>query len=548
MNKVGSDFAALHIEPGYAARLKELGIETPTPVQAEAIPIILEGKDAVVQSQTGSGKTLAYALPLLQAADPAEKHIQAMVVAPTRELGMQIVRTFESLTEGTGIRVQQLIGGASIQRQIEALKKKPQIVVGTPGRILELLKLRKLSLHGVRQLVVDEVDQVFELGGMKETETILRGLRRDKQVLFFSATIPPRMMEAVERWMQEPAFVRINPAERTSPTIEHYYVVSEERDKLDTLRRLVRTYSPKAAIVFIGDTEDIGETVAKLRFMGLSVEGLYGDAFKLDRVQAMQRFRDGKVQLLLATDVAARGLDLPNVTHVIHLDPATDADAYVHRTGRTGRMGRRGTAFSIVTPKEEFIMDKFSKALGIRIERRTLYYGKVLSPEEEGQLRRGRGKKPAAASAARVSASAVRPPGARPERPAAGGTLAGTREPGASALAGKSAARPGSADPSAGKRSAAGGAAERNQSAAGGLSARKQGSAGGSSAARKQNAATSGPASSASKKNAAGSSSNARKQSAASGPASRKQRKPLTPEERKNKGAPRWLKAKREQT
>lgn len=524
MNKVGSDFAALHIEPGYAARLKELGIETPTPVQAEAIPVILEGKDAVVQSQTGSGKTLAYALPLLQATDPAEKHVQAMVVAPTRELGMQIVRTFESLTDGTGIHVQQLIGGASIQRQVEALKKKPQIVVGTPGRILELLKLRKLSLHGVRQLVVDEVDQVFELGGMKETETILRGLRRDKQVLFFSATIPPRMMEAIERWMQEPVFVRINPAERTSPTIEHYYVVSEERDKLDTLRRLVRTYSPKAAIVFIGDTEDIGETVAKLRFMGLSVEGLYGDAFKLDRVQAMQRFREGKVQLLLATDVAARGLDLPNVTHVIHLDPATDADAYVHRTGRTGRMGRRGTAFSIVTPKEEFIMDKFSKALGIRIERRTLYYGKVLSPEEEGQLRRGRGKKPAAASAARVSASAVRPPGARPERPAAGGTLAGTREPGASALAGKSAARPGSAGPSAGKRSAAGGAAERNQSAAGGSSsARKQGSAGGSSSARKQSAA-------------------------GSGPASRKQRKPLTPEERKNKGAPRWLKAKREQT
>ncbi|WP_019532906.1 DEAD/DEAH box helicase [Paenibacillus ginsengihumi] len=511
MNKVGSDFAALHIEPGYVARLKELGMETPTPVQAEAIPVILEGKDTVVQSQTGSGKTLAYALPLLQAADPAQKHVQAMVLAPTRELGMQIVRTFQSLTDGTGIRVQQLIGGASIQRQIEALKKKPHIVVGTPGRILELLKLRKLSLHGVRQLVVDEVDQVLELGGLKETETILRGLRRDKQVLFFSATIPPRIMEAVERWMQDPAFVRINPAERTSPTIEHYYVVSEERDKLDTLRRLVRTYNPKAAIVFIGDTEDIGETVAKLRFIGLSVEGLYGDAFKLDRVQAMQRFRDGKVQLLLATDVAARGLDLPNVTHVIHLDPATDADAYVHRTGRTGRMGRRGTAFSIVTPKEEFIMDKFSKALGIRIERRTLYYGKVLSPEEEEQLRRGRGKKPVKASA---SASAVRPPGAGLERPAAGGALAGTRAPQAGALAGPStAARPGSAGPAAGRRSAAGGSP----------ATRQQGSAAGSRVARKQSAA-------------------------GSGPASRKQRKPLTPEERKNKGAPRWLKAKREQT
>lgn len=389
MDSAVNSFSSLHIDPVYLNTLQAMGITTPTSVQAEAIPLIQDGKDVVASSQTGSGKTLAYALPLLHQINTEARTLQVMIIVPTRELGMQIVRTLEALTEQTEIRVQQLIGGASIQRQLEALKSKPHIAVGTPGRVLELLKLRKLSMHYVRTLVVDEVDQVFELGGMKETESILRSMQRERQLLFFSATLPPRMLEAVERWMNDPQFVAIKPEQRVSETLTHYYYVCEEREKLDMLRRIVRLENPKSAIVFINDTEDMAELVEKLRYIHLSAEGLYGDAFKLDRVSAMRRFRDGKVQLLLATDVAARGLDLPEVTHVIHLDPATDADHYVHRSGRTGRMGRHGKVISIVTPKQEFIMNKFSKTLGIQIEQKAMYRGKVLTPEEEARMKRG---------------------------------------------------------------------------------------------------------------------------------------------------------------
>lgn len=390
---MNTDFASLHIAPAYVKRLQELEITEPSPIQAEAIPIAMEGRDIVAQSQTGTGKTLAYSLPLLHKVEESVREVQVLVLVPTRELGMQIVGTLEDLTKDSEIRVQQLIGGASIERQIDKLKLKPQIVVGTPGRVYELVKLRKLKLHGIRTVVVDEVDQVFELGSMQEVEALFKGMLRDRQLLFFSATFPAPLQVVIDRWMRDPAYVRVNPTQRTSETLEHLYFVCEEREKIDTLRRLVRLYNPKAAIVFINETDNIGEAVAKLQYVGLSVEGLYGGASKQDRANVMQAFRAGKFQLLLATDVAARGLDLPQVTHVINLDPPIDADHYVHRVGRTGRMGRKGLALSIITPREQFIMNKFSKTLGIEIGQRAMFQGKVVDPGQERGPRR-EGKKP----------------------------------------------------------------------------------------------------------------------------------------------------------
>lgn len=389
---MNTGFASLHIAPAYVKRLQELEITEPSPIQAQAIPIALEGRDIVAQSQTGTGKTLAYSLPLLHKVEESVREVQALVLVPTRELGMQIVGTLEDLTKGSEIRVQQLIGGASIERQIDKLKLKPQIVVGTPGRVYELVKLKKLKLHGIRTVVVDEVDQVFELGSMQEVEALFKGMLRDRQLLFFSATFPAPLQNVIDRWMNDPAYVRVNPTQRTSETLEHLYFVCEQRDKIDTLRRLVRLYNPKAAIVFINETDNIGEAVAKLQYVGLSVEGLYGEASKQDRANVMQAFRAGQFQLLLATDVAARGLDLPQVTHVINLDPPVDADHYVHRVGRTGRMGRKGLALSIITPREQFIMNKFSRTLGIEIEQRAMFQGKVVDPGQERGPRRG-GKK-----------------------------------------------------------------------------------------------------------------------------------------------------------
>lgn len=381
--------------------MRKAGITEPTPIQEEAIPVILEGRDVIAQSQTGTGKTLAYLLPVMARLEEDAKATQAVILVPTRELGMQIVQEAEKLAEGTGLRVQQLIGGASLSRQLEKLKQHPQLVVGTPGRVLELITKRKLSLHRVRSIVVDEVDQVFDLGSKAEVDKILGSALRDRQILFFSATITAAIRSLAGKWMKGPAELAVKPEERAASTLTHYYLVGDERDKIDLLRRAVRHYNPKAAIVFIGDTEDIAEVAAKIRFTGLSIEALYGDSGKQERAKVMSGFREGRFQLLLATDVAARGLDFPGVTHVINFDLPLDAEHYVHRAGRTGRMGRTGTVISLLTERQRFIVDKYAKALGVSFEERKLYGGQSLAPAD---LRGGRGP----------SRSAARP--GKPER------------------------------------------------------------------------------------------------------------------------------------
>jgi ATP-dependent RNA helicase DeaD len=375
-------FNTLHIDPSLLLPLQAMNILSPTAIQAEAIPLILAGKDVIAQSQTGTGKTLAYLLPTLQKIDSELKQLQVMVLVPTRELGMQIIHEIEKLTEHSSILAQPLIGGASVSRQIEKLRQHPQIVVGTPGRILELIKVKKLSMHHVQAIVVDEVDQVFDLGSMVEVESILKSAMRDRQILFFSATISDAIQTSAMRWMKDPAMIHINPAQRAAETLEHLYFVCEEREKIDTLRRLIRLYNPKSAIVFINETDDAAEVVQKLRYVGLAIEALYGEASKQDRARAMNGFREGRFQLLLATDVAARGLDLAEVTHVINLDLPVDADHYIHRAGRTGRMGRPGTVISIVARKQQFIIDKYAKTLGVSFIQKDMYEGKIVEPEQ----------------------------------------------------------------------------------------------------------------------------------------------------------------------
>jgi ATP-dependent RNA helicase DeaD len=380
---VNVSFEQLKIDPTYIGKLQERGMEEPTPIQAEAIPIIVQGKDAIVQSQTGTGKTLAYLLPALQGIDPGLKQLQVLVLVPTRELGMQIMHETEKLTEGSDIRSQALIGGAATARQIERLRLHPHIAVGTPGRIMELVKLRKLSLHHIHLVVIDEVDQVFELGSKNDVEAVFKGMLKTRQVVFVSATIPPLIAEVARKWMNEPSIIRVSPGQLTAETLEHFYFLCEEREKIDTLRRLVRLINPRSAIVFINVTDDIAEVVGKLQYVGLSVEAIYGEAGKQERAKVMSDFREGKFQLLLATDIAARGLDIEGVTHVFHLDPATNAEYYLHRVGRTGRMGRKGTAISIITKKELFILEKFEKALGITILPKAMYQGRILDPTED---------------------------------------------------------------------------------------------------------------------------------------------------------------------
>ncbi|NQX68967.1 DEAD/DEAH box helicase [Paenibacillus alba] len=450
---MSTSFEQLQIDQTYLDKLQQLGIEEPTPIQAEGIPVLKQGKDAIIQSQTGTGKTLAYLLPALERIDPAQKQLQVLVVVPTRELGMQIMQEIEKLTEGGPIRSQSLIGGAAIVRQVEKLRLHPHIVVGTPGRLLELMKIRKLTLHHVKIGIVDEVDQVFELGSMQDVESVLKGMLKSSQMVFVSATIPPSTEQAAGRWLKEPVIIKINPNQRTAETLEHMYVVCQEREKIDTLRRLVRLIKPTSAIVFINVTDDIAQVVGKLQYVGLSVEALYGEASKQDRAKVMGNFREGKFQLLLATDVAARGLDIEGVTHVFHLDPATNAEYYLHRVGRTGRMGRQGTTISIVTSKEQFILDKFEKQLGITISPKAMYEGRLVDPAQDRS-----------AATMRSRREAARPSGAAPTRSGSASERDGAAEAGAvRTSAAPSDARAGAGTAAPGKPAAAGKAVSKAQ-------------------------------------------------------------------------------------
>ncbi|GIP41246.1 hypothetical protein J31TS4_45260 [Paenibacillus sp. J31TS4] len=504
-------FDTLPIGEAWLSRLQALGIHEPTPVQAEAIPLLHANKDVIVQSQTGTGKTLAYLLPLLDRIDPAEKKVQAVVLVPTRELGMQIVDVAGKLTEGTSILAQPLIGGASVARQLEKLKLHPQLVVGTPGRIAELLKTRKLTMHHVRTIVLDEADQVFQLSSVKEVETILSGALRDRQLAFFSATIPDELIGVADRWMNEPVRLTAGPPEAAPAKVEHLYLVCEDRDRIDTLRRAIRTLQPKKAIIFITDTEVAAEVEGKLRYSGLRIGSLYGDADKLARSKVIRQFREGRLPLLLATDVAARGLDFPDITHVFHFEPAADADHYLHRSGRTGRMGRSGTVVSLVTEKERFILDKFAKRLGISFERKRLYGGELTGPGE----RRGRAAEEPRSG--RAEAGAPSEPGRPAERAGRGSAPqkpAGARPPSGAGLTREDAAGGPSAERAAERRAPLGGAAA-------GKPARSGAERAGEPSAR----------------------------TSAAGPAPGKAKaefKEARHRDRKNKGAPKWLKEKRD--
>lgn len=381
-------FAGLGVGELLTAKLADYGITEPSPVQMECIPPALEGRDILAQSQTGTGKTLAYLLPLLQSITPEEKTLQGLILAPTQELAMQILREAEKYGETLGIVSQALIGGAAIKRQLERLKQHPHIVVGTPGRIREILALRKLKLHTLRTVVVDEVDQMFQLGGTADVEHILRGTLRERQLMFLSATINSEIRELASREMNNPVEIGIDPEQRTSKSLEHLYFICDERDKIDMVRRIVRHYDPSRAIVFINNTDQIAEVEAKMNYVGLSAGALYGDADKSARSLTLRRFREGKHRVLVASDVAARGLDIEDLTLVVNLDPPIDSEHYVHRVGRTGRMGRQGLAISIISRQEEFIMRKFSRELGIQIEQKMLFGGQIVGPQD-AQMARG---------------------------------------------------------------------------------------------------------------------------------------------------------------
>ncbi|WP_372633394.1 DEAD/DEAH box helicase [Cohnella sp.] len=514
------DFVALGLNETLAGKLAASGITQPSEVQRQAWPELLGGRDGILISPTGTGKTLAYLLPLLQSIDGSRKEVQALVLAPTQELAMQIMREAEVYGQPLGIKAAALIGGASLARQLERMKSKPALIVGTPGRVREVANTRKLSLHGVGFVVVDETDRIFSLGGRGDVEHLLKQCSKERQTVFVSATRSQAMREAEAKWQKDPWVSDVTERENEnglSSALKHWYFLGDRRDKIDLVQKIVRHMKPSSALLFVNDTEKIGELIAKLRYEGLSVDALYGDTRGQERGEVMQRFRKGRTKLLIATDVAARGLDLPGLPLVIQLEPALDADHYVHRSGRTARMGREGTSITLIAPEERFILDKLEKQLSISIEPKTLYEGRVVS-YEEGMARKGGGRG--------RGASADSGSGGKDERPA----WKSKAEYLASLEARKSAEskgaqggearfdRPQPADKTAGK-------------AAGKPAGTSAGKPAGTSAGKHQSAA----------KTAQG----AKAVPVAAKPKPGKSKSERA-REQKNKGAPKWLKAKRE--
>lgn len=358
--------------------LENLGISNPTPVQMQAIPAILQGKDVIGQSQTGTGKTLAYLLPVLQQLDLSRQELQALILAPSRELTRQIADIIEQLTGETGIEVALIQGGTDINRQIQRLRRNPRVIVGTPGRVLDLINRDKLIAHTAKYLVIDEADTMLEMGFKEDIEKIKQKLKRNIQTLLFAATLPQKVAGMAKTLMKQPRHIEINPGERTLPGIENIFFKVRAGGKEAALLQLVKLYNPFLGIVFTRKKEQVDVLVTELRQAGFKAEGLHGDMQRGQRKQVMQRFREARSQLLVATDLASRGLDIEGVTHIFNFDPPISVDQYIHRIGRTGRAGDTGMAINIIVATEEEKLRYIEDKLHQQFKEKVLVDGEIV--------------------------------------------------------------------------------------------------------------------------------------------------------------------------
>ncbi|WP_098748012.1 DEAD/DEAH box helicase [Paenibacillus sp. EZ-K15] len=346
------NFADFGLEPRVLQAITELGFEEATPIQSQSIPIALTGRDMIGQAQTGTGKTAAFGLPLIHKIAKEEERIVALIMTPTRELAIQVAEEIGKLSRFKGIRSLAIYGGQDIGRQIRALKKKPQIIIGTPGRLLDHINRKTIRLDDVQTVVLDEADEMLDMGFMEDIQSILKLVPEERQTLLFSATMPANIQKLASQFLKDPEHVSVIPKHVSAPLIDQAYIEVPERQKFEALSRLLDMESPELAIVFGRTKRRVDELAEALQKRGYSADGLHGDLSQHQRDTVMRKFRDGSIDVLVATDVAARGLDVSGVTHVVNFDLPQDPESYVHRIGRTGRAGKEGTAWSFVTPRE----------------------------------------------------------------------------------------------------------------------------------------------------------------------------------------------------
>lgn len=368
-----STFQDFGISDATLRALQDMGFEEPSPIQREAIPVILEGKDVIGQAQTGTGKTAAFGIPIVETVDPRVPHVQALILVPTRELAVQVSGEIRRIAKYKPLKVLPVYGGQSIVHQVRALRQGVHVVIGTPGRLLDHLERGTLDLSRVKILVLDEADEMLDMGFIEDIERILERLPRERQNLLFSATMPPPILALTRRYMRDPVTIRVTRDDKlTAPSITQVYYKVLERNKLEALARILDAEEIEQSIIFCRTKKGVDELTEALQARGYLADGIHGDLSQAQRERVMRDFRAGRIEHLIATDVAARGLDIPNVSHVINYDIPQDPESYVHRIGRTGRAGRSGVAITLVTPREMKQLRMIQEVTRVHIEPRDL--------------------------------------------------------------------------------------------------------------------------------------------------------------------------------
>ena len=363
-----ASFESLDLSAEVLRVLEELGYEEPTPIQIHAIPPLLSGRDVLGSAATGTGKTAAFVLPLIERLEAKARGVQALIMTPTRELAVQVAEAVHRYGRYRHVTVLPIYGGQPIQRQLFALKRGVQVVVGTPGRLLDHIRRGSLQLSSIRYVVLDEADEMLDMGFIEDIEAILNETPEERQTALFSATFPPRINELVRRHLKDPERVTIKAEVRKTPRVRQVAYVVPGPQKLEALGRILDLESPASAIIFCRTRTEVDELTEAMAAHGYNPEALHGGFAQPQRDRVMNRFREGTADLLIATDVAARGLDIQHVSHVINYDIPQSPDVYVHRIGRTGRAGRAGTAITLVQPREHRLLKAIEQVVKQRIE------------------------------------------------------------------------------------------------------------------------------------------------------------------------------------
>ena len=365
-------FTQLGLSPEVLKSISSMGFEEMTPIQQEAIPIGLAGQDLIGQARTGTGKTAAFGIPMVENFVPEQGLPQGLVITPTRELAIQVAEELNKIGSYKRIRSLPVYGGQDIDRQIKNLKKRPEIIVGTPGRLLDHIRRRTIRLSEVATVVLDEADEMLNMGFIEDIDAILREVPEQRQTLLFSATMPRPIQELALKFMIEPKLIQIKSKEVTVPAVSQSFIEVQERQKFDALCNLLDIQPPELAIVFGRTKRRVDEIAEGLKSRGYSAEGIHGDLSQARRESVLRQFKNGTIDVLVATDVAARGLDISGGSHVYNFDIPQDAEGYVHRIGRTGRAGRSGEAISLVTPREREHFRSIQRITGAKITRAPL--------------------------------------------------------------------------------------------------------------------------------------------------------------------------------